>query len=238
MSWGMQYPVQILSAVCMPRCCTCLIPAQTMPRLSCRWICPIYLLNITSDSTGFPQRRTRIVFFFFHLCICFPSIPAHINIGDQCGWQTWWLHACVERARRITGVFARPCTTCGEGGKWHDWPNGDPPLRALGKRGGSLCSLFDTKGCRGRRVDVCEIHHTAASLAQWSVKLSPSSARTPSYTFLSPLLRAVHAGLLSTALSQRSTPVITMTGSATPWQAAQPFHPVGDGQDRYAASPG
>lgn len=140
MSWGMQYPVQILSAVCMPRCCTCLIPAETMPRLSCRWICPIYSLNITSDSTGFPRRRARIVFYFFDLCICFPSIPAHINAGDQCGWQTWWLHACVERARRITGVFARPCTTCGEGGKWHDWPNGDPPLRALG-RGGALLAL-------------------------------------------------------------------------------------------------
>lgn len=87
-------------------------------------------------------------------------------------------------------------------------------------KGGFLCSLFDTEGCRGRRVDVCEIHRTAASLAQWSVKLSPSSTRTPSYTFLSPLLRAVHAGLLSTALSQWSTLVITMTGTATPWQAA------------------
>ena len=217
MSRGMQYPVQILSAVCMPRCCTCLIPAQTMPRLSCRWICPLYSLNITSDSTVFSRRRTRIVSFLF-VFVFLPflhTLKPETSVADKHNDCTP-VSSAPEGSRGCLLAHARHAEkrandTTGQMVILHCVRSG---------KGGFLCSLFDTEGCRGRRVDVCEIHRTAASLAQWSVKLSPSSTRTPSYTFLSPLLRAVHAGLLSTALSQWSTLVITMTGTATPWQAA------------------
>lgn len=70
--------------------------------------------------------------------------------------------------------------------------------------------LFGMERCRDRRVDVCEIHHTAGSLAQWSVP--PPSPHISPYTFLSPLLRAGCLGLLFKALS--SYPV---TGSMTEW---------------------
>lgn len=48
--------------------------------------------------------------------------------------------------------------------------------------------------CWTHRVHVCEIHHTAAGLAQRSATL-PLLQQNPSYAFLSPLLRAAHVGL-------------------------------------------
>ena len=96
MSRGMQYPVQILSAVCMPRCCTCLIPAQTMPRLSCRWICPLYSLNITSDSTVFSRRRMRIVSFLF---VCLFSFHSCTHSSRRPVWLTNTMIARLCRAR-------------------------------------------------------------------------------------------------------------------------------------------
>lgn len=112
-------------------------------------------------------------------------------------------------------VFAHPCSTR-SGGKWHEWRHDDPPLCAL-ERARSL----DTKGRRDRRGDVCEMHHTAANLAQSSVNPHQhqqhhhSTNQNPSYTFLSRLLRALQTGFLFTAPPKRSTPVIILTGSSS-----------------------
>lgn len=122
--------------------------------------------------------------------------------SENCFLFFWFVylfpfHSCTHQRRRLVWLTnmmiarlcrVRPKDHGGVCSPMHNMRRGGQMTRlakwwsstaCAWERGGSFSSLFAIKGCRGRRVDVCEIHHTAASLAQWSVKLSPSSAKNP-----------------------------------------------------------
>lgn len=188
-------------------------------RRQCRAVMLLDLSDISLDShwTQPPFLMANEDCFYY---ICFPSAPEHIYARDQCGWQTQ-LHACVEHAEGPRECVCSPMHDMQRG------QNGYPVLRALGK-GALFFLLFDTKGWRGRRVDVCEIHHTADSLLQWSVAPPPPPAALLHLLISSPQSCACWPFVYSSF--QWSTPVITVTGCMTLWRAVS----VGrDGQDGY-----
>lgn len=141
-------------------------------------------------------------FFSF---FCFHSFPENIPAWKPCAWQT--INAC----QRTMGCVCSPMRDT-------EW--GQVASMAIlfdMHSEGILFALYLTqRGCRERWEDVCEIHHTAACLAQWSV--------TPLYP--EPLLHFLIAPSQSSARGpfvysslQWSTPVIPVTGSMTLWQA-------------------
>lgn len=175
MSWGMQYPVQILSAV-FAKMLHSSDTGVDNAGLSCCWICQTDpWIHIETNRLSWWRMRIALCMFVF--------LPL-LNIfmpRDQCGWQTQ-LHVCVEHVEGRRECVCPPM---------HDMQPGQmTPLAkwlfytACTWKGGHFCLLFDTKGWRGRREDVCEIHHTAASLAQRSVTPTSSSRSPPAPSYL------------------------------------------------------
>lgn len=160
-------------------------------RRQCRAVMLLGVSDISLNSTTFPDGWWGLL--FVHLF----SFRSWTYLCQRPVWLANTVACMCWACRRTTGV-------CLLTHAWHAAGANDMNgkmviLYCVHLERGLFCLLFDTMGWRGRRVDVCEIHHTAASLAQWSV--APLLHQQPSYTFLSPLLRAVHVGLLFTALS-------------------------------------
>lgn len=130
---------------CMPRCCTCLIPDADNAGLSCCWICQTYpWIHIELNQLSWRLMRIALCIF-----IVLPSLNIFMPETSVADKHNDCMPVLIM-PKDHGSVFAHPCTTC-SGGKWHEWQNGDPLLRALGK--GLFCFLFNTKGCRGWGVD-------------------------------------------------------------------------------------
>lgn len=116
---------------CMPRCCTCLIPAPTMRGCHVAGFVR-YLHGFPLNSTSFPDGKWDLFFvhlFSFHSWKCSETSVADKH--NNC-------MPVLSTPKDHGGVFAHPCTTC-SGGILHEWQNGDPLLRALGRGSIALC---------------------------------------------------------------------------------------------------
>lgn len=168
--------------------------------------------GFTLKPTTSPDGERELLFVYL---FSFRSYPLIFMPRDQCGWQTQ-LHVCVEHVEGRRECVCSPM---------HDMQPGQmTPMAkwlfytACTWKGGHFCLLFDTKGWRGRREDVCEIHHTAASLAQRSVTPTSSSRSPPAPSYLLSSELCMLACFVFSSF-QWSTQVITMTGCVTLWQA-------------------
>lgn len=119
---------------CMPRRCTCLIPARTMQGCHIAGFVT-YIHGFTLNWASFPDGKWELLFCVFASPPFLKISMLETSVADK-------HNNCMpvlSTPKDHGGVFAHPCTTC-SGGKWHEWQNGDPLLCALGRGSSALCS--------------------------------------------------------------------------------------------------